>query len=127
MGVGWDKKPARLLLFLIIMVKTYISLDKALRILVKVPGRGIVPIEFKWHIYPGSSYRCCCFVTKDKDLQKALEKHKYFNSKLRPSFFTNDVEDEVVEPVVEKVEEKVAEVVEQPKPKRVRRSKVIKE
>lgn len=85
------------------MTKTYKSQMTSLRILVNV-GDEIVPVAFGWDlIYPNSSIRGCSFTTDDVELQKALESHEYFNRKLQPNFWTDDVED-VVETNVESTE-----------------------
>lgn len=82
-----------------------------MRILAKVADK-IVPVEFSWDIInPRSGLRGCSFTTDDVELQKALESHEYFNRKMHPSFWTDDVED--VKPVKEKVDE----------PKKVKRYK----
>ncbi|MBE6319393.1 MAG: hypothetical protein E7075_00350 [Bacteroidales bacterium] len=76
------------------MLKKYKSKMTALRILVKV-GDNIVPVEFGWDlIYANSGIRGCSFSTDDVELQKALEKHEYFNRALQPSFWTDDKEEE---------------------------------
>ena len=83
------------------------------RILVNV-GDEIVPVAFGWDlIYPNSSIRGCSFTTDDVELQKALESHEYFNRKLQPSFWTDDVEEVVVDAKEEVQEE----------PKKVKRYK----
>lgn len=67
----------------------------ALRILVKV-GDNIIPVEFSWDlIYANSGVRGCSFSTDNVELQKALESHEYFNRQLQPSFWTDDMEEEV--------------------------------
>ena len=63
-----------------------------MRVLAKVEDK-IVPVEFSWDIInPRSGLRGCSFTTDDVELQKALEKHEYFNRKMQPSFWTDDVE-----------------------------------
>lgn len=64
----------------------------SLRILATVKGE-IIPVEFKWDlVYPNSGVRGCSFTTSDVELQKALEAHEYFNRKMQPNFWTDDVE-----------------------------------
>lgn len=95
------------------MTKTYKSQMTSFRILVNV-GDEIVPVAFGWDlIYPNSSIRGCSFTTDDVELQKALESHEYFNRKLQPSFWTDDVEEVVVDAKEEVQEE----------PKKVKRYK----
>lgn len=79
------------------MTKTYKSQMTSFRILVNV-GDEIVPVAFGWDlIYPNSSIRGCSFTTDDVELQKALESHEYFNRKLQPSFWTDDVEEVIAD------------------------------
>lgn len=79
------------------------------RILVNV-GDEIVPVAFGWDlIYPNSSIRGCSFTTDDVELQKALESHEYFNRKLQPNFWTDDVE-EVIADAKEEVQEEPKKV-----------------
>lgn len=95
------------------MTKTYKSQMTSFRILVNV-GDEIVPVAFGWDlIYPNSSIRGCSFTTDDVELQKALESHEYFNRKLQPNFWTDDVE-EVIADAKEEVQEE---------PKKVKRYK----
>lgn len=77
------------------MVKKYKSKMRSMSVLAKV-GDDIVNVEFGWDlIYPNSGIRGCSFSTDDTKLQKALEAHEYFNRKLEPSFWTDDVEEKV--------------------------------
>lgn len=79
------------------------------RILVNV-GDEIVPVAFGWDlIYPNSSIRGCSFTTDDVELQKALESHEYFNRKLQPNFWTDDVE-EVIADAKEEVQDEPKKV-----------------
>jgi hypothetical protein len=95
------------------MTKTYKSQMTSFRILVNV-GDEIVPVAFGWDlIYPNSSIRGCSFATDDVELQKALESHEYFNRKLQPNFWTDDVE-EVIADAKEEVQDE---------PKKVKRYK----
>lgn len=74
------------------MIKKYKSKMRSMRIHVKVRGK-VVPVEFEWDfIYSGSPMRGCSFTTSDVELQKALEAHEYFNRKMQPNFWTDDVE-----------------------------------
>lgn len=76
-------------------------------------GEEVIPVAFGWDlIYPNSSVRGCSFTTSDVELQKALETHEYFNRKLQPSFWTDDVEE------VKETEEEA-----QDEPKKVKRYK----
>ena len=91
------------------MTKTYKSQMTSFRILVNV-GDEIVPVAFGWDlIYPNSSIRGCSFTTDDVELQKALESHEYFNRKLQPSFWTDDVE-EVIDDAKEEVQDEPKKV-----------------
>lgn len=91
------------------MTKTYKSQMTSFRILVNV-GDEIVPVAFGWDlIYPNSSIRGCSFTTDDVELQKALESHEYFNRKLQPNFWTDDVE-EVIADAKEEVQEEPKKV-----------------
>lgn len=84
-----------------------------MRVLAKVADK-IVPVEFSWDIInPRSGLRGCSFTTDDVELQKALEAHEYFNRKMQPSFWTDDVE-EVIADAKEEVQEE---------PKKVKRYK----
>lgn len=95
------------------MIKKYKSKMRSMRIHVKVRGK-VVPVEFEWDfIYSGSPMRGCSFTTSDVELQKALETHEYFNRKLQPNFWTDDVE-EVIADAKEEVQEE---------PKKVKRYK----
>jgi hypothetical protein len=88
------------------MMKKYKSKLGSLRILVNHGGE-IKPIEFTWdYVYPNSRIRGCSFATNDKELQKSIEAHEYFNRKLEPSFWTDDVEE---------VKETKEEVLDEPK------------
>lgn len=94
------------------MVKKYKSKMNTLRILAKV-GKELIPVEFKWDlIYSNSGVRGCSFTTDNVELQKALESHEYFNRKMQPSFWTDDVEE------VKETKEEVQE-----EPKKVKRYK----
>lgn len=91
------------------MTKTYKSQMTSFRILVNV-GDEIVPVAFGWDlIYPNSSIRGCSFTTDDVELQKALESHEYFNRKLQPNFWTDDVE-EVIADAKEEVQDEPKKV-----------------
>ena len=96
------------------MVKKYKSKMNTLRILAKV-GEELIPVEFKWDlIYSNSGVRGCSFTTDNVELQKALESHEYFNRKMYPSFWTDDVE-EVIADAKEEVQDE---------PKKVKRYKM---
>jgi hypothetical protein len=91
------------------MIKKYKSKMRSMRIHVKVRGK-VVPVEFEWDfIYSGSPMRGCSFTTSDVELQKALETHEYFNRKLQPSFWTDDVE-EVIADAKEEVQDEPKKV-----------------
>jgi hypothetical protein len=91
------------------MIKKYKSKMRSMRIHVKVRGK-VVPVEFEWDfIDSGSPMRGCSFTTSDVELQKALETHEYFNRKLQPSFWTDDVE-EVIADAKEEVQDEPKKV-----------------
>lgn len=95
------------------MTKKYKAKLDSLRILVNHGGE-IKAIEFTWdYIYPNSRIRGCSFTTSDKELQKSIEAHEYFDRKLEPSFWTDDKEEVVVDAKEEVQEE----------PKKVKRYK----
>ena len=81
----------------------------SIRVLAKVADK-IVPVEFSWDIInPRSGLRGCSFTTDDVELQKALEAHEYFNRKMQPSFWTDDVE-EVIADAKEEVQDEPKKV-----------------
>lgn len=80
-----------------------------MRVLAKMAD-NIVPVEFSWDIInPRSGLRGCSFTTDDVELQKALEAHEYFNRKMQPSFWTDDVE-EVIADAKEEVQDEPKKV-----------------
>lgn len=78
------------------MFKKYKSISNSLSILVSVGGE-VRNVDFEWDIVDTTGRRGCSFSTDDIELQKALERHEYFRRKLRPSFWTDDVDDNVSE------------------------------
>ena len=82
---------------------------RSMSVLVKV-GDEILPVEFKWDlIYSNCGIRGCSFTTDDVELQKALEAHEYFNRKLEPNFWTDDVEEKKETPKATPTKEEAME------------------
>lgn len=75
------------------MTVKYKSLSHLLRIVVRVNNKP-VSIEFNKSNL-GQGLIGSSFTTDNADIQKALESHEYFRRKSAPSFWTDDVKQEV--------------------------------
>ena len=101
--------PLDTLFFYKTMVKKYKSKMRSMGLLVELRGE-IISVIFNWDfIYPNSPMRGCSFSTDDPELQKALESHEYFNRKLQPSFWTDDVEEKKETPKATPTKEEAME------------------
>lgn len=105
------------------MKKLYKCKRPATNILVTIDGK-VRSLEFNPDVIETWGLRGCSFVTDDKVVQEAIEKHPYFATKGLDRIWTDDIE-KVNEPT--KADEQIKELNKEEQPNIVRRYKAKKE